>query len=491
MKLIEFPPHPRLYKPARISVVASHEVAQKLCCALSATPHTEVNSLDWQISSLKAAEQISENPPDLILCEITDSLQAATYHQELGFLWPEATLVSCEPVRIADQGEGLIGLEEVSQQAGYQGHLIIDEVALQLPIFLRYAEQRYFAGQQAKQLLQLKKLLDAANRMHSSLDQQQVSGEILQEFGQWVKADNWQLYAVSDDKKFIELVGSEGVRIKPPLLTLKTNGTGLIERVLQQGEMIALSRAELEQLWASKKEMLEGGFWDRAATSILCFPLTVGKDVVGVGQATRIEKEECFGIREQEILQQISSIAALALNNATQFARAERLYMQDDLTQLHNSRFLRQFLENEYKRVRRYGGQVAVIFIDLDGFKGVNDRFGHRVGSETLKETATLLLDSVRDTDVVTRYGGDEFTIVLPNTNAEKAFITAERIRQKVADHEYHGGSRHTFRLTASFGIAGYPEFPAQSAADLLEQSDMAMYEAKAANKNNVKLAKP
>jgi transcriptional regulator with GAF, ATPase, and Fis domain len=116
-----------------------------------------------------------------------------------------------------------------------------------LPIFLRYAEQRRVADQQSHQLLQLKKLLDASNRMHSSLDQQRVAVEILSEFSQWVKADSWHLYVVSDDENYMELIGSEGIRVKPPSLTLRTNGPGVIERVWQQGEMVVLSQMELGQ----------------------------------------------------------------------------------------------------------------------------------------------------------------------------------------------------------------------------------------------------
>ena len=476
---------------ARVGVIASQEMTQKIRAALPASIRAEVNHLPWPVAGTQIDESTEQASPDIVVCELNDPTQAVAYRQEVGVVWPDATLISCE----ADMGEGIVpttsSLEEASRQAGYQGHLIIHDVALQLPIFLRYAEQRRVADQQSHQLLQLKKLLDASNRMHSSLDQQRVAVEILSEFSQWVNADSWHLYVVSDDAKFMELIGSEGIRAKPPSLTLRTNGPGFVERVWQQGEMVVLSQLDLGQMGGGTRELRETDEHSKRATSVLCFPLKVGKAVIGVGQVTRIDNKDAFSIGEQAALKQVSTVAALALSNATQFARAEKLYMQDDLTQLHNSRYLRQYLEAELRRTRRYGGQVAVVFIDLDGFKGVNDRYGHRVGSETLREMAVLLQESVRDTDVVTRYGGDEFTIVLPEAGTEKAFITAERVRQKVEAHNFHGGSPHTFRLTASFGIASYPECPAELAADLLEKADLAMYEAKAAHKNNVKLAKP
>ncbi len=490
MKFIEFNSEDS-QPAARVGVIASQEMTQKIRAALPDTIRAEVRHLPWPVAGMQINEAAAQASPDIVVCELNDPKQAVAYRQEVGVLWPEATLISCE----ADIGEGIISassaLEEASRQAGYQGHLIIHDVALQLPIFLRYAEQRRVVDQQSHQLLQLKKLLDASNRMHSSLDQQRVAVEILSEFSQWVNADSWHLYVVSDDAKFMELIGSEGIRAKPPSLTLRTNGPGFVERVWQQGEMVVLSQLELGQMGVGAKELRETDEQAKLVSSVLCFPLKVGKTIIGVSQATRIDSKDAFSIGEQEALKQVSTVAALALSNATQFARAEKLYMQDDLTQLHNGRYLRQYLEAELRRTRRYGGQVAVVFIDLDGFKGVNDRFGHRVGSETLREMAILLQESVRDTDVVTRYGGDEFTIVLPEAGTEKAFITAERVRQKVAAHDFHGGSQHTFHLTASFGIASYPECSAELAADLLEKADLAMYEAKAAHKNNVKMATP
>ncbi len=490
MKFIEFNSQ-ELPPSTRVGVIASQEMTQKIRAALPDASRAQVNHLPWPVAGTIIDEAAAEIAPDIVVCELNDPAQAIAYRREVGGLWPDATLISCE----ADLGEGVdlasSSVEEASRQAGYQGHLIIHDVALQLPIFLRYAEQRRVADQQSHQLLQLKKLLDASNRMHSSLDQQRVAVEILSEFSQWVNADSWHLYVVSDDAKFMELIGSEGIRAKPPSLTLRTNGPGFVERVWQQGEMIVLSQLEMGQVRGGTQDLRETDEQGKAVNFMLCFPLKVGKTVIGVSQAARIDNQNAFSSAEQETLNQVAAVAALALSNATQFARAEKLYMQDDLTQLHNSRYLRQYLEAELRRTRRYGGQVAVVFIDLDGFKGVNDRYGHRVGSETLREMATLLQESVRDTDVVTRYGGDEFTIVLPEAGTEKALITAERVRQKVEAHNFRGGSQHTFHLTASFGIASYPECPAELAADLLEKADLAMYEAKAAHKNNVKLAKP
>jgi diguanylate cyclase (GGDEF)-like protein len=179
---------------------------------------------------------------------------------------------------------------------------------------------------------------------------------------------------------------------------------------------------------------------------------------------------------------------AAALANSARIAEAERLSLTDDLTKLHNARFLRQYLTAEIKRARRYDSAVAALFLDLDYFKEVNDRHGHLVGSHVLMEMATVILTGVRDTDAVARYGGDEFVVVLPETNTEQAIFVAERIRATIAAHNFTGGRNLSLHLTASFGVAAFPAH-AQSPQQLLADADAAMYEAKAARKNCVRLA--
>jgi diguanylate cyclase (GGDEF)-like protein len=124
----------------------------------------------------------------------------------------------------------------------------------------------------------------------------------------------------------------------------------------------------------------------------------------------------------------------------------------------------------------------------LDDFKKVNDRHGHLVGSHVLMEVAAVILLSVRDTDAVARYGGDEFVVVLPDTGTELAGAVAERIRGKIRKYEFTGGKRLQLSLTASFGVATFP-LHASSPQQLIACADTAMYEAKAANKNCVRFA--
>ncbi|HKC64459.1 MAG TPA: GGDEF domain-containing protein, partial [Pyrinomonadaceae bacterium] len=179
---------------------------------------------------------------------------------------------------------------------------------------------------------------------------------------------------------------------------------------------------------------------------------------------------------------------AYALANSLRIAEAERLSQTDDLTKLHNARYLRQYLLSEVRRARRYGSNVAALFFDLDDFKRVNDVHGHLVGSHVLMEMATIILSSVRDTDVVARYGGDEFVVILPESNIEQAELVAERMRSKIERNLFTGGRGLRLHLTASFGVATFPA-SAQSPQQLVANADAAMYEAKAAGKNCVRFA--
>ncbi|HET6420079.1 MAG TPA: diguanylate cyclase [Geobacteraceae bacterium] len=177
--------------------------------------------------------------------------------------------------------------------------------------------------------------------------------------------------------------------------------------------------------------------------------------------------------------------SSLAFENAMRYAAAKNLLYIDELTGLFNYRYLDIALEREIKRADRYGSGLTVIFIDLDLFKSVNDKYGHLVGSRVLKEVGKLLKISVREVDLVIRYGGDEYTVILVETNASGAGIVAERIRSTIESHRFLAEEGHDIRLTACLGYASYPE-DTRSKQELLDVADQAMYRGKESGRNMV-----
>ncbi|NVN90720.1 MAG: diguanylate cyclase [Desulfuromonadales bacterium] len=175
----------------------------------------------------------------------------------------------------------------------------------------------------------------------------------------------------------------------------------------------------------------------------------------------------------------------LALENANSFALAKDMLFIDDLSGLYNQRYLEVALDREMKRSGRFSSQLAILFLDMDAFKQVNDMHGHLVGSRVLKEMGKLLRTSVRDVDVVIRYGGDEYTLILVETSPDVAALVAERIRAMVESHEFLSSEGYNIRMTCSVGFSCCPD-DALTKDELLEMADQAMYAGKGRGKNCV-----
>jgi diguanylate cyclase (GGDEF)-like protein len=192
-----------------------------------------------------------------------------------------------------------------------------------------------------------------------------------------------------------------------------------------------------------------------------------------------------FDSDERQHAELVIAQAELALINSERFLQAREKAFIDDVTSLYNARYLLSALDREVNRAVRSQSCLSVLFLDLDRFKTVNDRFGHLVGSRVLREIGVLLQESVRAIDTVGRYGGDEFTILLVDTSLDGALSVADRIRRSIAGHIFSGERGLDLRLTISIGVASYPGH-GDSRERLLDLADKAMYLAKALGRDHI-----
>ncbi len=218
-------------------------------------------------------------------------------------------------------------------------------------------------------------------------------------------------------------------------------------------------------------------------------PLVFGPHGSGVLHVERTGAAP-FSEQEQQLLATIGTSLALSLRNADTYKHIQELALRDALTGVLNRRALDAPLAREFKAGLRYGTSACVMLLDLDYFKTVNDRLGHTAGDHVLKDLAKLMTDTVRDIDIVSRYGGEEFAVVLPHTSLEQAHALAERLRCRI-ERQAFSLEDGMVRTTVSIGLAAAPHPAIASSADWIEAADSALYEAKAQGRNRVVVHSP
>lgn len=338
-------------------------------------------------------------------------------------------------------------------------------------------------------LKQMKKelsfFINVGKALTSTLELDKVLNIIMDNAQKLVRSEAWSLLLLDEERNDIYFALTKGEQPE-----------GLQGQRLQMGEGIAGWVAEKGRPLIVR-DVLKGsrfsGYFKNHSRGVipkcvLCVPIINKKKTIGVLEIINKKDGTPFTKKDMELMLKLVDQAAIAIERSNLYQKMANLAITDDLTKLFNLRYLYRALDIEVKRCKRYNSTFSVIFLDLDSFKLVNDRHGHLLGSKTLVEVASILVTILRDVDIIARYGGDEFVIVLPHTSVEMACRIAERIQSDLNNHIFLREDGLILKITASFGVAGYPDH-ARDETELLRLSDQAMYMAKSLGKNRVVLA--
>jgi diguanylate cyclase (GGDEF)-like protein len=378
-------------------------------------------------------------------------------------------------------------LVELSRSLGFLRHLstpvrLIDvERALALPAVVELADRLDAATPRLQRMSRRTESVSELMRaVNASTEPAGVARALASRVGEWLPLAEWIVMAVEPNGQVRRLDEPEP---EPPV---RTSAHEIAEVVARSG------KAALRTTSYVTDRLAVGGERDGAGeVTVLGWPLVAGGEVVGVlvgADHGRLRRLPSLPAEMGESLTLLLEPAAFALANALRVARAEALSVTDDLTQLYNSRYLNDALRKETKRAMRGGWPLSLLFIDLDGFKAINDVHGHLLGSRALIEAADIIRSCARETDVVARFGGDEFAILLPETGLEGGHAVARRLRDRLQRHIFLADQGPGNRISASIGLATLPDV-ADTAEGLLQAADAAMYRVKVSGKNGIHVA--
>jgi len=267
---------------------------------------------------------------------------------------------------------------------------------------------------------------------------------------------------------------------------------GTLTPCIPEGGRFAASMEPWASILADGRTSIEKDLYGAGAhtrffaetASRLCIPLVSFGQTLGA-LALDSDKADAFRDGDQQSLESVADICATAIQNAHYVERVKQLAYLDGLTGIFNRRFFELRIMEEIERARRYGTGMAVIMADIDQFKRLNDEFGHVLGDEVLRQVSSVFHQQLRKVDVVCRYGGEEFAILLTQVNAKQALAVAEKLRKVVEGWQFPGVPR---TVTISAGAAAFPE-DGTTRDRLVQAADSALYAAKQAGRNAVRLA--
>jgi diguanylate cyclase (GGDEF)-like protein/PAS domain S-box-containing protein len=349
-----------------------------------------------------------------------------------------------------------------------------------IPAFSIFATQVAVAVDKARlfetvqrQAVEAETLRQATSAVNSALDLKHVLERILTELNKVIHYDSAAVFFIEDDH--LRIVALRGFSDPTPLLNqVFPIDDPLLQSVKESGSPLILFDARDDyrfKRWG-ETEYVRG--W-------LGVPLFVHGDCIGFLTLDN-RSPGAYDTDIAKLAQVFANQAAIAIENARLFEQVQRLAITDDLTHLHNRRYFFEIAHREMERARRYQSPLSLIMIDIDHFKEVNDTHGHLIGDMVLKHIADRLQAELREIDILCRYGGEEFVVLMPDTNVEAASQVAERLRRAITQKPIQAENTQV-EVTTSLGVAHMgPE--CRKIDDLVRYADQALYQAKAAGRN-------
>lgn len=327
-------------------------------------------------------------------------------------------------------------------------------------------------------------LMEIARALASPSDIEEILAQIMYQVSRLLNPKAWSLLLkdeITGELEFKVVISDVSEKLKgvklPP-------GHGVAGWVADNGESLIIPDVSCDQRFASEFDR-QLSFTTR---SIACVPVKSHDTVFGVIEL--INSIDCgiFDESDEQILTTIADFAGIAISNAKAVEKIKQLVITDDLTGLYNSRFFFEQIEYEVERSKRYNTPLSLVFFDLDHFKTVNDTYGHLTGSRLLSEVGAVVSENIRKADRAARYGGDEFVIILPQTERPGASTFALKLHGELRKRAFYSDSGDRLKVTGSFGVASFPA-DASSSSELISKADEAMYRAKEAGRDSVRVA--
>ncbi|HEV2963252.1 MAG TPA: sensor domain-containing diguanylate cyclase [Candidatus Angelobacter sp.] len=339
------------------------------------------------------------------------------------------------------------------------------------------------APERKRQLEEVAIFNDVAKALTSSLNLDSILQTIMEKMAEFFRPDTWSLLMVDEQKDelyFAIAIGDAAETLKTVRMRM---GEGIAGWVARNGESLIVPDVYNDPRFAKRVD--EYTKWK--TRSIICVPLQSKHRVLGVIQLINCAMES-FGEQEMFFLHALCDYAAIAIDNARSVEKIQELTITDDCTGLYNARHLYKTLEAEVYRSARFGYEFSVIFMDLDHFKTVNDTYGHLIGSKLLQEIGFKVKSQLRLIDYAFRYGGDEFVILLPQTDKNSALVVAKRLQEMMRRTQFLSDDGLNLNIRCSMGLATYPE-DAKSSHEIIRQADEMMYMVKNSSRDNIAVA--